>query len=692
MSAVTFRLLPVVAAGLAIPVHAQDAAPGGTIQEIVVSAQRRGDEKLVETPVSIGVLTGAALDKGSSRSVADVLNTVGGVTLTESRPGASEISIRGVVAGTGTSTTGYYLDELPFSFIDISEAPDASAYDLERVEVLRGPQGTLYGANALSGVVRILTKDADLDGWEAKGRVRGSSTHSGGNNYGGDLAVNVPLIPDKLAVRAVASYSDFDGFIRSSLTNEDRINDAQTQAYRLKVNYLATENLSVKFGATHSQLDSGAPSVAQDDFTTPFSGNQADDRTYDAFNLVLEYDADKFSVLSATSYLDYSLDTQREILLSGVSRLNYHNRFTVEILSQEVRFTSALDGPWQWSGGAYYKEAKQNQFQDARPTFPNPFEDDNESKSYAVFAELTRSFADGRFELTGGLRYFNDDLTSTERSNFFATPLSPPRDGKFDRVTGRVVLKYNLDDDYMLYGSVASGFRSGVNQTSAVAAIDASFPPVDPDSLITYEAGAKGIFWDGKAQFDTAVYFTQWTDVQQSLILPVGFFARVNAGDASGLGADASLLLQPTDNLSLQLSVGWNDLQFDEDILQRGVVLFPQDTRLNNSPELTASFGGEYRFPIGLANLGGVLGTSMNYSSEKTLRSLTSNVLTQSESDSILQAVARLGVEADRWTAELYAENLFDEGGSVTAPDLGGAFNTVRLRPRTIGIQATFKF
>jgi outer membrane receptor protein involved in Fe transport len=121
-------------------------------------------------------------------------------------------------------------------------------------------------------------------------------------------------------------------------------------------------------------------------------------------------------------------------------------------------------------------------------------------------------------------------------------------------------------------------------------------------------------------------------------------------------------------------------------------VLFPQDTRLNNSPELTGSFLGEYRFPLGLANLGGVIGASVNYSSEKTLRSLTNNVITESESDSILQAVARLGVESDRWTAELYAENLFNEDGSVTAPDLGGAFNTVRLRPRTIGIQATFKF
>lgn len=697
MSGSGFRLRHVLATSAslsalatALPSSAQNADT--VVEEIVVSAQRRGDERLVETPVSIGVLSGDALDRSSSRSVADVLNQVGGVTLIETRPGASEIAIRGVVAGTGTSTTAYYLDELPFAFIDQSEAPDASAYDLERVEVLRGPQGTLYGANALSGVVRILTKDADLDRLEAKGRARGSSTSDGGDNYGADLAVNVPLIPGKLAVRGVASYSDLGGYVDSSLTGEKEINDHRAQAYRLKLNYQATENLSVKLGVSRSEVDSGAPSQSFDDMTTPFTGNQGDERVYDAWNLIVQYDAPLFSILSATSYLDYELDTQREILLSGTSRLNYLNRFAIDIFSQEVRLTSSLDGPWQWSAGGYYKEAKQNQFQDARPAFPNPFADFNRSRSYAVFAELTRSFADDRFELSGGLRYFKDDLTSIERSNFFATPLSPPREDSFDRVTGRVILKYSLSDDRMLYGSVATGFRSGLNQTSAVAAVDPDFPSVKPDSLITYEAGAKGTLWEGRATFDTAVYFTKWTDVQQSLVLPVGFAARVNAGEASGVGVDASFQYQPTDDLSLQASVGWNDLQFDMDVLQRGIVLFPEGSRLNASPQYTASIGGNYHFPIGLVNVRGVAGTTMSYGSFKKTRALVGNILSEAKSDDIIRANARLGVEADRWSAELYAENLFNEDGAVTAPDINRANQSVRLRPRTIGVQATFNF
>lgn len=703
MSGSTLLLRSIVAASASLSAlwaatsPAQNVDSGATagtrsgVEEIVVSAQRRGDERLVETPVSIGVLSGADLDRGSSRSVADVLNQVGGVTLIETRPGQSDIAIRGVVAGAGTSTTGYYLDELPFAFIDQTQAPDASAYDLARVEVLRGPQGTLYGANALSGVVRILTNDANLDRLEAKGRARGSSTHGGGENYGGDLAVNVPIIPGKLAVRGVASYGEYGGYIDSSLTGAQEINDSRTQAYRLKLNYQATDRLSMKLGLTHSQIDTGAPSYSFDDLTTPFSGDQSDDRGYDTYNLILEYRGDSFSVLSASSYLDYALDTRTEILLSGTSRLNYLNRFSIDILSQEVRVNSSLDGPWQWSAGAYYKKAEQDQFQNAQPTFPNPFADYNESESYAVFAELTRTLGE-RFELTGGLRYFSDDLTSIEKSNFFATPLTPPREATFDRVTGRVILKYTLNDDSMLYGSVSTGFRSGLNQTSAVTTIDPSFPAVKPDSLITYELGGKATLWEGTAVLDTAVYYTKWTDTQQSLVIPAGFGARVNAAGASGMGVDISLLYQPTSDLSLQASVGWNDLLFDENVLQRGVVLFSEGARLNSSPEYTASLGGSYNFPIGLAHVRGVAGTSMNYSSEKIRRSLTGVILSQAESDAILQANARLGVEADRWTAELFAENLFNEDGRVTAPDLGVGNQSVRLRPRTIGLQATFQF
>jgi iron complex outermembrane recepter protein len=666
-----------------------------SLEEITVSAQRRGDERALDTPISIGVLSGASLDNGSAVSVSDALSQVGGVTIVENQPGQTIIGIRGVIAGsTGTSTTGYYLDEVPFSFIDISQSPDANAFDLQRVEVLRGPQGTLFGANAMAGVVRILTNDPDLNEFEAKARVTGSYTDGGSGNYGADLALNVPLIPGELAIRGVASTSDLSGFISSTSTGQKRINDSQLQSYRFKVDAQPTDDLNVKFGYTHSQIANGAPSTSDENLTTPFSGQQPDSRRYDTYNLITNYDLGSFSLLSSTSYLNYLTNSSLDILLSGTTPFSYFNHYGLESAAQEFRLNSKLQGPWQWSAGVYFKHTREMQYQSVSDlsVFPDPYEVSILSKSYAVFGELTRKLWSDKLELTGGLRYFHDDQSLLERSNFFPGPLAAPTDAAFEHVTGRVVLKYTIDNDHMLYSSVATGFRSGLNQSAAVIAVDPAFAPLKPDSLTTYEIGGKAQTLGGRLSFDSAVYYTTWKDVQQSLVLPVGFVAYVNAGRAEGAGIDFGTQYQATNNLQLQASVGWNGLKFEDNVLQGNTVLFSQGDRLNESPAVTASVGSNYHFPVGIAGLSGVFGTNVQYTSQEILRSLSGPLLTATESANIFLAGARLGVEADHWSTELYGDNLFNNREAATPPDINVDFQSVRLRPRTIGMQANYKF
>ena len=172
------------------------STPEGTLEELVVTAQKR-EERLQNVPISISVLSGAALDKQSS-GVAEALSQVAGVSLSASgMAGGGQVTIRGVSANFpllgGSSTSAYYIDAIPFGFVKSAIAPDASAYDMQRIEVLRGPQGTLYGASALNGVVRLLTTDPDLEKLEFKGRANVSNTERGDPSYGGDVAVNVPL-------------------------------------------------------------------------------------------------------------------------------------------------------------------------------------------------------------------------------------------------------------------------------------------------------------------------------------------------------------------------------------------------------------------------------------------------------------------------------------------------------------------
>ena len=240
-------------------------------EEIVVTAQKR-EEKLQDVPVSMTVLGGRELDRSTAEGVNEVLLTVPGVAATEALQGGNtQISIRGVTGSAptlgGSSPIAYYLDGLPFSFVKNSVVPDADVYDLERVEVLRGPQGTLYGASALNGVVRVLTKDADLNAFGAKARGALSSTEHGGTNYRGDASVNVPIIEGKLALRATASYQGLSGWINQPSRRD--VNDGDTQSYRIKLNAAPTDRLTIGLSAWFSRTHFDAPAYGTEDRDIP---------------------------------------------------------------------------------------------------------------------------------------------------------------------------------------------------------------------------------------------------------------------------------------------------------------------------------------------------------------------------------------------------------------------------------------
>jgi len=661
-------------------------------EDLVVTAQRGREESLFETPISVGVLSGGDLDRGSSRSAADVINQIPGVTVIEGQPGNTQITIRGVSAMAGTTTSAYYLDEVPFAFIVNASLPDANAFDLERVEVLRGPQGTLYGANALSGVVRILTNNADLDDFDFRGRVRVSDT-DGASNVGGDLAINVPLAPGKLAVRGVVGYSDLSGFIDSTLDGQDDINDTQARSYRLRVNYQPTEDLSFNVGYTRSDVHNGAPASSLADLTTPFSSHQPDDRVYDTFNIVGQYSWNHLSLLSSTSYLTYEAQTEID------QGFQYNNRYTLDSFSQEIRLLSRLDGPQQWSAGAYYQNSTDNTHQSAPSLgFPFDYEAERSLDSYAIFGETTRSFGDDLFEITGGLRYYNSETELSAISDFVTgtAGLAPPETASAEKVTGRLVLTLHPTDGQLVYASASTGFRSGLPRSQAIAAVDPSFPAVAPDSLISYEVGAKGDFFNGTLRYTAALYYQDWSDIQQTVTLSNNFTAFTNAGNASGPGFEGSLAIRAAPGLELGASVGWNDLTFSEDVPSGSVILFRQGDRINNSPEWTGSISLDYTTPTPLSDFNAVFSSTLTYNSPNAQRQKVGNAVLVSESDPIYLLGASVGLENDRWGVRLFGDNLLDEDGAISVGLTAGSdfINDVSLRPRprTIGLQLTFDY
>jgi iron complex outermembrane recepter protein len=679
------------------------------IETVTVTATKR-EERIEDVPISISVLGGEDLDRSSVQGVTEALRSVPGVGINVAHQGGgTQVVIRGVTAGgtiaNGSSPVSYYLDSVPFGLVRQAVAPDANVFDLERVEVLRGPQGTLYGASAQNGVVRILTRDADTDEFEIKGRTSGSSTQNGGESYRGDLAVNVPVIEGKLGMRAVGSYQDVGGWI--DRRNKDDVNSAEIRNMRLKVAAQPTERLSLDMSGWISRADYDGTSLAGDDGQQAARFDEPMSTDFDAYALRVGYESESVSVVSATSYLDYAMASLLDLSFLVASGTNLaRTDFDARIFAQEVVVNSTADGPWRWTLGGMYRDAKDDQFQ--RTTTNGvagvPLNQVYESQSYAVFGSVTRLLADGRFEITGGLRYFEDNVVGTELSRLGgARPLGEYSDDTFTAVSPRVVFGWHPVEYSTIYVSYAEGFRSGFSQSGAAIGAAPQFPPLDADTLRNYELGAKGNFGGGRFEFDTAVYFIDWQDVQQSLLVPnpaagpgANITALVNGESASGLGADFGFRTRLVRGLEFGANASWNDLTMDSDVIAAGnVALFSRGDRLNLSSELTAGAFAQYEFPFGGSAFQGRLLASTTYVSEMEWRTITGGARRLATGDPISITSASFAIEApSRWTVTLFGDNLANEQGSPSRLPFSAAVTTwnTHVRPRTVGLQFEYTF
>jgi iron complex outermembrane recepter protein len=673
------------------------------LEEVIVTAQKRA-ENLQKVPISISVLGTELLDKSTVEGITEALSQVPGTAVNVTyQGGGTQVVMRGVTAAgalfNGSSPISYYLDSVPFGLVKSAVAPDSNAYDLERVEVLRGPQGTLYGASAQNGVVRVLTKDANVNTFELKARTLLSTTETGGENYRGDLAVNVPLVDGKLAARAVFGYQDLSGWI--DRPNRSDANDAQIRNMRLKINAEPVDNLSIGLSAWLSRADYGGPSIADDEDHHAAILDEPIDTDYDAYGAKLRYDFGAASVTSMTSYLEYSNNGYLD--LSPLAAILGRDITTLEseVFAQEIVLNSGDDGSWRWSLGGMYRDGEDRLFQDSF-SYVTPTDVTNTSESFAVFGELTRILLDGRIELTGGLRYFEDDVSAREDSRLTGAPPSELIRTKstFDAVSPRVVLTWHPSADLMIYASYAEGFRSGFDQDPSVIATAPTFAPADADTLRNYEVGAKGTFAEGRLTLDAAAYYIDWQDVQQSLTVPVTSTtfttAIVNGQSASGTGFDLGLTARPVYGLELGVSASWNNLEMDADVFSSGVLLFAKGDRLNLSPELTLGASAGYTFSLGRSGFDGRLVASVSHTSELDLRSIVFGQQTIADGDDMTIGRVSASVEApeDNWAVSLFVDNVANEHDTpvrfpfaAIIPDWNS-----RVRPRTIGVQLDFHF
>ncbi|WP_447762074.1 TonB-dependent receptor [Sphingopyxis panaciterrae] len=687
----------------AMPATAQtEAAAAEDPGEIVVTAQKR-EERLQDVPISITSLGGKDLDAQASGGVSEALRSVAGISITNSpQGGATQLTIRGVAANgatlSGSSTAAFYIDSVPFGLVKSAILPDTNAYDMSRIEVLRGPQGTLYGANALNGVVRVLTNDANLDRFELKARAGIAATEGGDQSYRGDMAVNIPLVEGKLGLRVVGGFENAGGWIDQPARGINNANDSESRNIRVKLNGQPTDNFSFGLSAWISRIDQDAPNYANDagDQSTTVALPQRLD--YDAFSGKFGYDFGAFQISSATSYLKFVNHSERDYTNLGPNQ-TLHTEIESKIFTEEVLINSTGEGDWRWSVGGFYRDASDLLHQELF-VLPAPINTRDKSRSFAAFGEVTRKFMDGTLEVTGGLRYFKDRVTQIELTPTTGNPDQPlaSRTDTFDAITPRAVITWLPSRKFTAYASYSQGFRSGFNQSPTIIRTAPGIPPVKADRLSNYEVGAKGSLLDGGLTFDAALYYIDWKDIQQNLNVDINgvvFAASVNGPKASGFGADLALTAHPLDGLDIGGTFSWNGLDLSGPIITQTangpVTLYQKGDRLAFSPEYTASAFLDYRFPVGSAGLKGALSGSITYRSKIPARLLVAGAAQSYLSDEPLLARASIGLESpDNWTASIYAENIGGWNGITQPPfDISQQY---RVRPRSFGLQFEFRY
>lgn len=710
-----------------------DETANTSFEEIVVTARKRA-ESMYDVPISINVVSESQIENLGAQNFTDLLGTVPSLTAYQNGPGRTRIFIRGVSNGGGNDndtqnqeTVGIYLDEIPISVGALN--PELALFDLDRVEVLRGPQGTLYGAGSMAGTIRLVSKKPNLSEIEAKAEATLSTIRHGSESYGFKGLVNVPVVEDKFAIRASGYYSHNGGYIDNILTGEKDLNDGSTKGLKIAARAMINDNFTADFSFLHHDYsDNGRPEDL--DSTPLFSRNYPSFDGYDdemqIYNMTLNYDLGWGQIVSSTSYFDRSVVNRRSLdllfaleLPPAITPHELIDYTDTEAFVQEIRLSSTTDDPLQWTVGAYFDKKDVYYLN----TFPVPGADDILGvpssdfgaptdnlfwgfddltvKTFAFFGEAYYTI--DKVTITAGLRYFNwkQDIEFYQSGLFNGGSNSDPRpQGTADGINPKLNVAYDVNDNMLVYAQVARGFRyGGINGAIPEAVCADELADVEreggdvrffgPDKTWNYEVGTKGTTSDGSVSFNAAYFHIKWKDMQTARSFTCGFGFKENVGGATSQGVEIEIKARITDGLTVSFGSSYIKSELDQDVINLGAVEGDQAPFV---PELSFVASAEYRFPLANGMEGfiwtdlqhvGTRHTEFNHQADNYRRM-----------DEYTLANLRIGVEWENVEVSVFAKNLFDDRGAIRAlrrppfdPDA-----VIRVEPRTIGVRVKGQF
>ena len=648
-------------------------APTRTLAPLVVSARKR-DERWVDVPMGLSVHDGERMEALGLQNVADALRLTPGVAAIDSGAAFTQVQIRGISSSLGGNDNGYYLDDIPFTGVTVPWHPDTRAFDLERVEVLKGPQGTLFGEGSMGGTVRILTRAPELDRFSAAVQVGASSTEGGADGGMGKAMANLPLVPDRLGLRLIATRETLAGWVDTPDGGRD-INPQRVTTRRARLRWSASDTWMTDFSHIGSTtLAEGGGYAATDVLQTNAYQDTRSRWRANSINSSLELPASRLLLVVSDARLEYVIDG----MLTPTSTLR--GTLDIDVDSTELRWSSHGAGPLEWIVGYSHREALRRDalFVDGEYAVAR-----QSNRADALFGELTLTPRDSAWSTTAGLRYFTDEVNGTALSSTRDTRLR----STFHRLTPRMSVNRRFSDQRTVYASVAGGFRSGQlqpadSQAAALAAGITLPSTLPPDSLVSYEIGLKQITAGGRLLVQGAAFHTRWHDLPVRVPIDGTHNGLINSNGAIVRGVELGMSYAPAAQLRLELGATWLDAHYAADVpgtpLRRG-------TQIYNVPRTSLSGTATYAWPVG-PDMNLTAASRASYHSRRQ-----TGLVEGDEGDAILDLGLRLGLESARgWSSYLYADNLLDEQGAVDGRAPYG--NATRLRPRSYGMELHYRF
>ncbi|MEM7728074.1 MAG: TonB-dependent receptor [Pseudomonadota bacterium] len=700
-----------------------DPRPVAVEDEVIVTAQFR-DQSLQDVPSAVTAFTAADIENAGIRTTEDFVGLTPNVTFDDSFTYLNSfVVIRGVTQiNNADAPVAIIVDGVPQNN---QKQFKQQLFDIQQIEVLKGPQGSLYGRNAIGGAINIVTKQP-TNAFE--GFVGGGV--SNGTAYRAEAGLSGPLVEDKVLFRVGGSYFETDGLIENTFLNDDVDDVSHDYSLRGKLSIFPSDTVSIDLRASYNDFEAGSsydaivnnsanvpavPLFRAGDANTVFAptsdyrgvtvGDVLDlsgkidvelpfaTATYIVgyTDLVEDYKAD----------LDFSNPTNPSGIFGGFN-LGQAQDLDVELFSHELRFVSTDEGPLRWIAGAYFLDTQRDlqtrvvvdldnsaaQFDNPALTLVNRTEV-NDNEAWALFGQIEYDITD-RLTAQFGARYDEDERNQIDP----ATPGSE-RSNTFSDFQPKVTLSYDLSDEVLGYATYSTGFRSGGFNAPGVI-----LPGFEDETLSNYELGLKSRFMDGRATLNVAGFLSESEDFQFFFVdVTSGSQIISNLGEVDIVGFDADMSFEVTDQLNLYGGIGVTDSEI-KDIGNAALSTFltnagvsTADVIGSKSPkttDLTFNVGGQFEAPL-TDKFTGLLRADLEYQGNRYWQIDNLDVR-----DPVWLLGLRASIKTDRWTASVWGRNLFDEtyyADFNPAAFAGGGFDLgFQARPATYGVDLKVSF